>query len=148
MMTHCLQDWNSVVISSHVMNSKLVLILCLYPPVTRSILNASFSLKVGHSDSIRPCFHDGVDVFSDPGSSGVVASQACLDAPRGGCFAGHVVTSFIFQNGRLKPNRNHYQSFNYPLCDLLVCLISPFHLGVGHFPKLETGMNPAHKQAG
>ena len=70
MLTYCLHNESSDVKSSHVMYSKLVLILCLYTPVTSSILVASFSLKVGYSDlADRPRSHNGIEVFSGPGKS-------------------------------------------------------------------------------
>ena len=112
-------------------------------------LDSIFSSMAGHSvSSIRPRFHNGIDEFYPrkhrrrglPGppwrpSRGVVSTATS-------CPVLALLAVFWNQTG------NPRQSFNYPFFDLFVRPISPFHFAVWHFPKLETGMNPAHKQAG
>ena len=79
MLTYCLHNEKSVVISSHVMHSTLVLILCPHHPLTSSILVASFSLKVGYSDlADRPRFQSGIDVILVPRKS---CRRALPDSP-------------------------------------------------------------------
>ena len=152
-MTIFLRITNRVVMSSHVMYSTLVSLLCFHLPLTSSIQNHhSHGRRVIQDRPFVPVSMTGSMRFRRPRHpSEAPASwhpRPALTPLGGRCVAGHVVPGFISPNGRLIPNGTHFQSFNYPLRDLLVCPISTLHLAVGHFPKLETGMKPAQKLAG
>ena len=82
------------------------------------------------------------------GSTGVVASQTHLDAPQGWLCRRPCRAQFLISKRSLETKQKHFSIIQFSML-WLVCL-SHFnmHLAVGHFPKLETGMNPAHKLAG
>ena len=130
------------------MHLKLVLILRLPLAVTNSIQRHHShwgrSFRLVHTSTFP---QQDRCVFWPSEAPASWPPRPALTPLGGRCVAGHLVPGYSSPNGLLKPNGNHSQSFNYPFRDMFVCPISSLHLAVGDFPKLETGMNPAHKLA-